>query len=88
MYDTHSIQSIMPTQLERSRKAAERYAILSALRESTGSRSRSTARWGVPTSTRPPGTQTRQRVARGWFPAGEFRRWSRNRTNELVRGGR
>lgn len=38
MHNLHSLPSFLPTQLERSREAAEQYAIISALRESRKSR--------------------------------------------------
>jgi hypothetical protein len=44
MYNSYSVQNVMPAELERSREAAARYAILIALRESRRSRRESTAR--------------------------------------------
>jgi hypothetical protein len=67
MYVIHSVEGFAPTQSQRSRAAAERYAILTALRESKRNRRGSRARW----FTRAPAPQHSRNHARYWAPEHE-----------------
>ena len=67
MYTIHSVEGFAATELRRSRAAAERYAILAALRENKRDRRGSLARW----FTRAPAPPPSRNHARYWAPEHE-----------------
>jgi hypothetical protein len=67
MYTIHSVEGFAATESRRSRAAAERYAILAALRENKRDRRGSLARWFTRTWA---ARQSRQH-ARYWAPEHE-----------------
>jgi hypothetical protein len=67
MYTVHSVEGFALTQSQLSRSAAERYAILTALRESKRDRRGSLARW----FTRAPAPRHSRHHARYWAPEHE-----------------
>jgi hypothetical protein len=67
MYTVHSVEGFATTQLQLSRAAAERYAILTALRESRRDRRRSATRW----FTRTLAPRHSRNHARYWAPEHE-----------------
>jgi hypothetical protein len=67
MYTIHSVEGFAATESQRSRAAAERYAILAALRENRRDRRRSRARW----FTRTPAPRPYRQHARYWAPEHE-----------------